>query len=597
MVKRALYILVLACSLLGSLPQAQAADSQSYTLGPEDSIEIAVENHPEFSGTFTINADGKFQYKSLGHYEAAGLTRPQLEERVKSIVSQYVVAPEVSVQISDYKSKAFYVLGEVSRPGKYYMNTPAITAKEAIVMAGLPISSAALNKVKIITPGANGSTIKEIDVQALLYAGDMKQNVMIHPGDSIFFPADVKAPVEEKKEATLNKEKMRDIVVNSAESLRYTLGPDDVLEINVLDQPDFSGTYTVSSEGKLQYKYFGDIDVTGMTKNQLEEKLKSLMSSYTSSPQVNVTVKEFKSKVFYVLGEVRRPGKYYMRSEAISLKDAVVMAGLPTATAALRKVKITTPSGVSKEVDLHAVLYGGSLRDNLMLSPGDSIYIPGAMTESARRTSGEINKFDPLKYTLGPDDEIDIQVMNQPGFSGVYLVSLEGKIQYKFVGDIYVSGMTKAQLEDKIKGIISPYVSNPQVNVMITEFRSKAFYVVGEVGAPGKYFMRADSIPVNEAVVMAGLPTVSAAMRKTQIISPAVRGPKVRKVNLYTLLYGGDLRENLVLNPGDYLYVPSTVLAKVIRIMSPVSSTIGLAVGPAASVGDSRAGIQTLSGR
>jgi len=132
------------------------------------------------------------------------------------------------------------------------------------------------------------------------------------------------------------------------------------------------------------------------------------------------------------------------------------------------------------------------------------------------------------------------------------------------------------------------YVVSPEVNVTITEFKSKVFYVLGEVGAPGKYFMRADHITVSEAVVMAGLPTVEAAMRKTRIITPSMKGPITRNVNLYDLLYFGDLKENLLINPGDYLYVPATVLAKVIRIVSPVSTTIGLAVGPAVDAGNAK---------
>jgi len=57
--------------------------------------------------------------------------------------------------------------------------------------------------------------------------------------------------------------------------------------------------------------------------------------------------------------------------------------------------------------------------------------------------------FDPLKYTLGPDDAVEISVMRHPEFSGVYPINKEGKLQYKFVGDIEVNDLTKAQLEQK----------------------------------------------------------------------------------------------------------------------------------------------------
>ncbi len=57
--------------------------------------------------------------------------------------------------------------------------------------------------------------------------------------------------------------------------------------------------------------------------------------------------------------------------------------------------------------------------------------------------------FDPVKYTLGPNDSVEISVMRHPEFSGVFPINLEGKIQYKFVGDMDVTGLTKAEMEKK----------------------------------------------------------------------------------------------------------------------------------------------------
>lgn len=204
--------------------------------------------------------------------------------------------------------------------------------------------------------------------------------------------------------------------------------------------------------------------------------------------------------------------------------------------------------------------------------------------------------FDPLKYTIGPDDEVEIVVLRHPEFSGVYSINQEGKLQYKFVGDIEVNGMTKQQLEEKIKEAIANFVVSPEVNVSIVEFKSKVFYVLGEVGTPGKYIMRSESIPVREAVFQAGLPTQAAAMRKCRIITPDKSGhAKVRKVNLYSILYGGNLKRNINLQPGDVLYVPSTVMAKVIRVINPVASTVGVASSGPSSASSGKAALETLA--
>ena len=64
---------------------------------------------------------------------------------------------------------------------------------------------------------------------------------------------------------------------------------------------------------------------------------------------------------------------------------------------------------------------------------------------------------------------------------------------------------------------------------------------------------------------------------------------------LIGLLYLGDLKQNLLMYPGDYLYVPSTLMAKIIRMVSPVSTTIGLASSSPSEVGSVKAGMSALA--
>jgi len=219
-------------------------------------------------------------------------------------------------------------------------------------------------------------------------------------------------------------------------------------------------------------------------------------------------------------------------------------------------------------------------------------------TYNAVEIQPRTSNFDPLTYTLGPDDAIEISVMRHPEFSGTYPVNQEGKIQYKFVGDMEVNGLTKAELEQRIRDVLSTYVKNPEVNVTVTEYRSKYFYVLGEVGTPGKYYMRSETMSVREAVFEAGLPTTAAAMRKCRLISPSFRGNgKVRSVDLYAILYGGNLKKNINMHPGDVLYVPSTVMAKLIRVINPVTTTVGLAASAPDSASTGRTATETLRGK
>lgn len=182
---------------------------------------------------------------------------------------------------------------------------------------------------------------------------------------------------------------------------------------------------------------------------------------------------------------------------------------------------------------------------------------------------------EPTKYTLGPDDIIEVIVRRHPEFSDKYLVNGEGKIQYKFIGDIEVRGLTKIELKEKLTQILGKYIISPDVEVTILEYRSKVIYVIGEVGAPGKYYMKADKISLREAVVQAGLPTLSAAMRRTTLIRPDKSGkPQQIKIDLYALLYEGKLNLDQDMYPGDVLVVPATLFAKITRIINPVTQPI-----------------------
>ena len=195
-----------------------------------------------------------------------------------------------------------------------------------------------------------------------------------------------------------------------------------------------------------------------------------------------------------------------------------------------------------------------------------------------------ITSDEPVKYTLGPEDVIVIDVRRHPEFSETYQINSEGKIQYKFVGDIVASGMTKNEFKEKLVKVLSTYIVEPTIDVTIAEYRSKVFYVIGEVGKPGKYYMMADEIPVREAVVQAGLPMLSAKASKARLITPDKSGKPVSKnINLDKILYKGDLKGNFLMKPGDVLYVPPTFLTKIMRTLSPVAAPVATAAGTESS--------------
>jgi len=189
------------------------------------------------------------------------------------------------------------------------------------------------------------------------------------------------------------------------------------------------------------------------------------------------------------------------------------------------------------------------------------------------------------EYTLGVNDVVEVAVLRHPEVTGEYMVNNDGKIQYEFVGDIIVAGLTKNEASKVIADVLSQYIISPEVTVKITGYNSKVVYVIGEVAHPGKIYMRGDTITIREALIQAGLPTLTAKGKKSALITPSANGkPKQVKVNVDKLLIEGDLRENYVMKPGDTLYVPPTIMAKVMRVIQPVTAPISNAAGTGRTV-------------
>ena len=172
------------------------------------------------------------------------------------------------------------------------------------------------------------------------------------------------------------------------EGKHYTLGKDDVVKITVRNQPEFSGQFIVGPDGNIQYTFVGDIKAQGLTKEELKDKITSVLVKYVKVPEVSVSILAYRSKFIYILGEVGRPGKYPMKGDAVTLRDALTESGLPTRQAALRRVYVIKPDTtkpVYKKVDIYKLLYKGIMKNNVTLGPGDLVVVPSTVPSEINR--------------------------------------------------------------------------------------------------------------------------------------------------------------------------------------------------------------------
>jgi polysaccharide export outer membrane protein len=176
-----------------------AVQDQDYVLGPEDEISIIVWDHPDLVRKIGINLEGTISFPLIGELRVAGLTQLQLEKKLRDMLADgYIVDPQVSVQVTDYRSQKVFVIGEVNSPGAYPLTRKTLLV-EAIAMAG-GVKQEADHEIMIVRPRRSQSLTRPLlpeqaDPSELIKVrlrdvleGERSQNVEVHNLDTIFVP-------------------------------------------------------------------------------------------------------------------------------------------------------------------------------------------------------------------------------------------------------------------------------------------------------------------------------------------------------------------------------------------------------------------------
>lgn len=109
-----------------------------------------------------------------------------------------------------------------------------------------------------------------------------------------------------------------------------------------------------------------------------------------------------------------------------------------------------------------------------------------------------VTPFNPPVFAYASEGELAVTAAQS---LYTYLVDREGYINFPVIGKVYVIGLTRLQLAEKLEEMISKYVENPLVNVQILNFK---ITVVGEVNRPGPFTIKNDRITILDALGMAG---------------------------------------------------------------------------------------------
>jgi polysaccharide export outer membrane protein len=177
-------------------------DGKPYRVGPGDTLLVAVYNHPElaiatYAGTMGATAspsgrttglyidnDGTLQFPLIGTVRVAGKTTEELRNFLEQELARYVKEPKVTVQVIFNGSIRYYLLGQFVAPGLKFADRPmrlleALTLGDSIVLDHASLAGAYVAREGHRLP---------VNFRRLLRDGDMRQNIRLRGGDTIFVP-------------------------------------------------------------------------------------------------------------------------------------------------------------------------------------------------------------------------------------------------------------------------------------------------------------------------------------------------------------------------------------------------------------------------
>ncbi len=157
-------------------------------------------------------------------------------------------------------------------------------------------------------------------------------------------------------------------------------------------------------------------------------------------------------------------------------------------------------------------------------------------------------------YLIGPGDVLKIDVYDHDDLQKTVRVSNNGSIVIPFIGRVQVGGMAIPDVTKKLTSLLADgYIVNPQVNIFIEEFRSKKAVILGHINKPGIAELRGATTFL-EIVSQAG--GLKEGAGDTATIKRVNKGKQeVLIVNIKSMVEGGDLSQNILIQDGDTIYI------------------------------------------
>jgi polysaccharide biosynthesis/export protein len=158
-----------------------------YVIGESDVLNVNVWKEPQISQSVVVRPDGKISLPLIGEVQVSGLTPVQTQLLLANKLQSYLTNPQVTVTVTDIRSKVVFITGEVAKPGSYPLLTRT-TVLQLITNAG-GLGQFANKKGIFVLRTVDGKQQRfPFNYKEVIKGEKAEQNILLRPGDTVVVP-------------------------------------------------------------------------------------------------------------------------------------------------------------------------------------------------------------------------------------------------------------------------------------------------------------------------------------------------------------------------------------------------------------------------
>ena len=194
--------------------------------------------------------------------------------------------------------------------------------------------------------------------------------------------------------------------------------------------------------------------------------------------------------------------------------------------------------------------------------------------ESSQKEEKTLFPYEESQYIISPGDVLYISVWENPDLTGEVIVRPDGMISFPLIDEVKAAGLTISELDKEMTERLKEYIRFPDVSISLRAMGGQRVIILGEVKSPGVYSLKGRKT-VLEAVALAGGFTKDAVLNSVIVIKGGFKNPHPKRVDLASALKKGKMKEDIVLESQDIVFVPKKFIADLnyflTQILGPIS--------------------------